>query len=87
MKRLRQEISSIMEGRKAPSREQIRRMKYLSCVIKESELCLNVSELKSLIPCLQVFVSTRLFPSIIARRYEQLFCQLVGVQMEISQYW
>jgi cytochrome P450 len=34
--RLRKEISSVMRSEMAPSREQIRRMPFLSCVIKES---------------------------------------------------
>ncbi|KAJ5255207.1 hypothetical protein N7505_010358 [Penicillium chrysogenum] len=37
MERLRREIASVMEGGTTPSREQIRRMPYLACVIKESE--------------------------------------------------
>jgi cytochrome P450 len=37
MARLRQEISSIMESSHIPSREQIKRIPYLACVIKESE--------------------------------------------------
>ncbi|KAJ5846654.1 hypothetical protein N7534_010323 [Penicillium rubens] len=36
MERLRREIASVMEGGTTPSREQIRRMPYLACVIKES---------------------------------------------------
>ena len=42
MERLRREIASVMEGRPIPSREQIRRMPYLTCVIKESEFKLFV---------------------------------------------
>ncbi|KAJ5129843.1 uncharacterized protein N7515_005882 [Penicillium bovifimosum] len=36
MERLRGEIASVMGGGSIPSREQIRRMPYLACVIKES---------------------------------------------------
>lgn len=36
MKRLRLEISSVMEGGQVPTRDQIRKMPYLACVIKES---------------------------------------------------
>lgn len=36
MERLRQEISSVMEGGQVPTRDQIRKMPYLACVIKES---------------------------------------------------
>jgi cytochrome P450 len=36
MKRLRQEVASVMEGGHIPSREQIKKMPYLACVIKES---------------------------------------------------
>lgn len=36
MKRLRQEIASVMEGGQVPTRDQIRKMPYLACVIKES---------------------------------------------------
>jgi hypothetical protein len=35
MKRLRQEIATVMEGGHIPSREQIKKMPYLACVIKE----------------------------------------------------
>ncbi|KAJ5358207.1 hypothetical protein N7541_005365 [Penicillium brevicompactum] len=36
MERLPREIASIMEVSPTPSREQIRKMPYLACVIKES---------------------------------------------------
>lgn len=36
MARLRGEIASVMKGETHPSREQIRKMLFLSCVIKES---------------------------------------------------
>ena len=41
MERLRREIASIMEANLTPSREQIRKMPYLACVIKESTSCIN----------------------------------------------
>ncbi|KAJ5549937.1 hypothetical protein N7461_004635 [Penicillium sp. DV-2018c] len=37
MKRLREEIASVMEGNLTPNRDQIKKMPYLACVIKESE--------------------------------------------------
>lgn len=37
MQKLRKEIASVMEGGKTANREQIRRMPYLACVIKESQ--------------------------------------------------
>jgi hypothetical protein len=36
MERLRHEIASVMEGGQLPTRDQIRKMPYLACVIKES---------------------------------------------------
>jgi cytochrome P450 len=36
MQRLRQEITSVMDGFSDPTREQIRRMPFLACVVKES---------------------------------------------------
>lgn len=36
MERLRREIASVMEGGSIPSRDQIKKMQYLACVIKES---------------------------------------------------
>ena len=58
MKRLRQEIALVMEGGQVPTRDQIRKMPYLACVIKESGskkfgTFLRSSRLYSL----QVFVS------------------------------
>jgi hypothetical protein len=41
MDRLREEISSVMENSAAPTREQIRQMPFLSCVVKESECPLH----------------------------------------------
>lgn len=41
MERLRREIASIMEVSPTPSREQIRKMPYLACVIKESTSYIN----------------------------------------------
>lgn len=37
MERLRREIASVMQSDPTPSREQIRKMPYLACVVKESE--------------------------------------------------
>lgn len=37
MNRLRDEVSSVMGESENPTREQIRRMPYLFCVVKESE--------------------------------------------------
>ena len=36
IERLRHEIASVMEGGQLPTRDQIRKMPYLACVIKES---------------------------------------------------
>jgi hypothetical protein len=38
MSRLRQEIAAVMKDFETPTRELIRRMPFLSCVIKESTL-------------------------------------------------
>lgn len=48
MKRLREEIASVMDGNLTPTRDQIKKMPYLACVIKESESS------SSLIPTEQV---------------------------------
>jgi hypothetical protein len=42
MERLRKEISSVMGNESIPSREQIKRIRYLDYVIKESECQLEV---------------------------------------------
>lgn len=37
MERLRREVSSVMRDSLSPSREQIKKMPFLACVIKEGE--------------------------------------------------
>lgn len=37
MKRLREEVANVMVESSQPTRELVRRMHFLSCVIKESE--------------------------------------------------
>lgn len=72
MARLRREVASVMQNEAHPSREQIRKMPFLSCVIKESMfLSVHLQILwpgKSIAPDLPLTIladlALRLYPSV-----------------------
>jgi cytochrome P450 len=60
MDRLRREVSSVMGESEQPNREQVRRMPFLACVIKESK----ESRTRLIIPQAEYVTGLRLYPPV-----------------------